>query len=299
MTLLNSEQFKQLLDLPEGETIDFKAAFYHPNNYADLLKDVISFANGHSKESKYIICGVKEHDNSKELIGIESFIDQSSIDQLIFENIEPHLDFKLHSVLYEQKKFHVFEVRSINRPYILKKKYKNILDKGMMWIRRGATNDLVTRADLDKMYTSGLVEIKILDGELYATRSNTGCANLRCKIGNYSNKPITITWGRLEIYEGDQLLTSHRLFGTKDNIVGADYQLKLPANDEIVDYFEFGFSSSQCFPLNIDEDGITDKKLDYKVIFVDAEDNEYEAAYSNGFILVRGEFLWKVKFKNN
>lgn len=46
-----------------------------------------------------------------------------------------------------------------------------------MKIRRGATNDFITRADLDKMYNSGLVELKILDGELYATKPSTGCAD--------------------------------------------------------------------------------------------------------------------------
>jgi len=118
---------------------------------------------------------------------------------------------------------------------------------------------------------------------------------LRCKISNYSNKPITITWSCLEIFEEDHLLTSHRLYGTSNERVGADYQLKLAPKDELVEYFEFGFTSSQCFPLGIDEDGITSKKLTLKVTFIDANDKEYEATYSEAFILVRGDFLWKVK----
>lgn len=166
-----------------------------------------------------------------------------------------------------------------------------------MKIRRGATNDFITRADLDKMYNSGLVELKIIDGELYATNPSTGCAQIKCKLSNYSNKPLTITWGCLEIFEDNQLLTSHRLFGTEGHIVGADYQLKIPANDEIITYFEFGFTSSQCFPLGVDEDGITEKKLTYKLTFSDANDNEYNSSYGNGFLLVQGDYLWKVKLK--
>ncbi|MER2192143.1 MAG: ATP-binding protein [Solibacillus sp.] len=294
---MNLEQFEHLLALAEGETVDFKSNFYHSNNYSDLLKDVLSFANGHSKEKKHIVYGVKDRENAKELIGLESFVDQSTIDQLLFENIEPHLDIKLHSVMYIEKKFQVLEIRPDNRPYIMKKKYKDKINKGTMWIRRGATNDFVTRADLNRMYEVDNVELKILDGQLYATKSETGCVDLRCKISNYSNKPLTITWGCLEIYEDNQLLTSHRLYGTRDNIIGADYQLKLAPKDEIVNYFEFGFTSTQCFPLGIDPDGVTEKKLNLKVTFVDADDKEYVATYSGGFIFVKGKFLWKVQLK--
>lgn len=294
---MNGKKFEVLIQLDEGETIDFKSTFYHPNDFKSLLIDIISFANSHKEGSKYIICGVKEENGFKKMIGLDSFIDQSTIEQLVFENIEPLLNIKLHSIFYEEKKFHVLELLPSEKPYLLKKKYKNVLEKGFMKIRRGATNDFITRADLDKMYNAGLVELKILDGELYATKPSTGCAQIRCKLSNYSNKPLTITWGCLEIYEGDQLLTSHRLFGTEENIVGADYQLKIPANDEIITYFEFSFTSSQCFPLGVDEDGVTEKKLTYNLTFIDANDNEYNASYKNGFLLVQGKYLWKVKLK--
>lgn len=274
---MKNEQFEYLLSLAEEETIDFKSQFYHSNYYAELLKDVLSFANGHSSNSKYIVFGVKDRENTKELIGLKSFVDQSNIDQLIFENIEPHLDFQLHSIIYNEKKFQVLEIKSDNRPYIMKKKYKNQINKGSIWIRRGATNDFITRSDLDKMYEIGKVELKILDGQFYATRPETGCADLHCKISNYSNKPITIIRGCLEIYENDQLLTSHQLFGTEDNIMGADFQLKIAPKDEIVDYFEFGFTSSQCFPLGINEDGVTDKMLNLRITLYDANDKKYEA----------------------
>lgn len=294
---MNTEEFEKLLMQDEGDTLDFKSTFYSSNDYKSLLKDVISFANSHSKGSKYIIFGVKEENGNKILISLDSYIDQSNIEQLIYENIEPILNIKLHSVLYQEKRFHVLEIIPSNRPYLLKKRYKNELEKGFMKIRRGATNDFITRDDLDRMYNSGLIELKILDGELYATKPSTGCAHLKCKLSNYSNKPITITWGCLEIYEDDQLLTSHRLFGTEGNIVGADFQLKVPANDEVINFFEFGFSSSQCFPLGVTEDGITEKKLKYRITFIDANNNEYNSLYVGGFLLVKGDFLWKVKLK--
>lgn len=294
---MNMDQFEQLLTLDESEILDFKKTFYIKERYVDLLTDVIAFANAHSKNSKYIVCGVKEEKGVKDLVGLDSFTDQSIIEQLIFENIEPFLSFKLHAISYQEKRFHVIEIRPEKRPYLLKKQY-GTLNKGFMKIRRGATNDFTTRADLDKMYNEGQVTLQVSDGFLYATKPELGCAELKCRLSNHTDKTTTIVWGCLEIYEGETKLTEHRLYGIKDNHVGADFQLKLTPKDEIVTDFHFGFTSSQCFPLAVDEDGVTQKTLTYKVILIDADDNEYTAICHKGFLLVKGEFLWKVKLKN-
>lgn len=294
---MSDEQFEKLLKLDECETVDFKKTFYLKKRYVDLLGDVIAFANSHSKESKYIICGVKEENGTKDLVGLDSFTDQSIIEQLIFENIEPFLNFKLHAIIYQEKRFHVIELLPDNRPYLLKKKYGD-LNKGFIKIRRGATNDFITRVDLDRIYNEGNMDLKILDGFLYATKPDLGCAELKCKLSNHTDKSLTIVWGCLEIYEGDIKLTEHRLYGIKDNHVGADFQLKLTPKDEIVTDFHFGFTSSQCFPLAVNIDGVTSKHLKYKVTLFDADNKEYTAMYDKGFLLVKGKFLWKVRVKN-
>lgn len=78
--------------------MDFKKTFYVKERYVDLLIDVIAFANSHNKNFKYIVCGVKEEKGVKDLVGLDSFTEQSIIEQLIFENIEPFLSFKLHAI---------------------------------------------------------------------------------------------------------------------------------------------------------------------------------------------------------
>ncbi|MCM3317169.1 putative DNA binding domain-containing protein [Rummeliibacillus stabekisii] len=294
---MNIDQFEQLLTLDECEFLDFKKTFYVKERYVDLLTDVLAFANAHSKNSKYIVCGVKEELGVKELVGLDSFTEQSIIEQLIFENIEPFLSFKLHSITYLEKRFHVIEMRPEKRPYLLKKKYST-LNKGYMKIRRGATNDFLTRADLDRMYNEGQVDLHIIDGFLYATKPELGSVELKCRLSNQTNKTITIVQGCLEIYEEDTILTKHILYGIKDNLIGADFQLKLTPKDEIISDFHFSFSSTQCFPLAVEENGVTKKILTYKVIMRDADDNEYTAIYPEGFLLVKGDFLWKVKLKN-
>lgn len=47
--VLNCIKLEKLIQLDEGEIIDFKLVFYHPNNYKSLLIDMISFANSHTE----------------------------------------------------------------------------------------------------------------------------------------------------------------------------------------------------------------------------------------------------------
>ncbi|MNI86912.1 hypothetical protein D3C73_1440510 [compost metagenome] len=56
-----------------------------------------------------------------------------------------------------------------------------------------------------------------------------------------------------------------------------------------------GFSSSDPFPLNIDEYGIGLSKYNFEVIFWDARKNEYSNKLTDGHVFANGDFLWKVK----
>lgn len=152
-----------LIECIENETensyYDFKKDIYDfsvQKNKEDFLVDVISFANNHSKGNKYIITGVKLHDdNSRTLDGItESKIkDGADYQSLVNDNIEPNIivDFKI--VDYNGKKFGVLRVNDENNdpPYFLSKQYGS-LPKGFIKIRKGQKNEFVTRRDFDLFY---------------------------------------------------------------------------------------------------------------------------------------------------
>ncbi len=152
-----------LIECIENETensyYDFKKDIYDFNiqkSKEDFLVDVISFANNHSKGNKYIITGVKLHeDNSRTLEGItESKIkDGADYQSLVNDNIEPNviIDFKI--VDYIGKKFGILRINEGNNdpPYFLSKQYGN-LPKGFIKIRKGQKNEFVTRRDFDLFY---------------------------------------------------------------------------------------------------------------------------------------------------
>lgn len=143
----------------ENSYFDFKSEIYDfdiPKNKEDFLTDILAFANGHSKGQKYIITGVKLHeDGNRTLNGItESKIkDGADYQSLINDNIEPNIivDFKL--VDYKNKKFGIFRINEENRdkPYLLSKQYGK-LPKGFIRIRKGQKNEYVVRRDFDLFY---------------------------------------------------------------------------------------------------------------------------------------------------
>lgn len=152
-----------LIDCIENEIesgyFDFKKDIYDftiQKCKEDFLTDIISFANSHSKGNKYIITGVKLHeDNSRDLIGItqDKIQDGADYQSLVNDNIEPNIivDFKV--LEYKNKKFGIFNInnKNIDTPYLLSKKYGK-LEKGFIKIRKGQKNEYVTRRDFDIFY---------------------------------------------------------------------------------------------------------------------------------------------------
>ncbi len=152
-----------LMECIENETensfFDFKKDIYDFSilqNKEDFLTDIISFANGHSKGNKYIITGVKLHeDGSRSLEGITEGKQKDGADyqSLINDNVEPNIiiDFKL--LEYNDKKYGIFRINSENedRPYLLSKQFGK-LSKGFIKIRRGQKNEYATRRDFDLFY---------------------------------------------------------------------------------------------------------------------------------------------------
>ena len=106
----------------ENTSLDFKAEEYGKNNY-ELIKDVMSMANAHTNEKKYIVVGVKYNPNEdREIIGLKNISDQAILENIIQENIEPIVYFKYYRYEFKWKMLGIIEIGdNRNRPYMMKK----------------------------------------------------------------------------------------------------------------------------------------------------------------------------------
>lgn len=283
----------------ESSYLDFKAKMYPKKGTPDLLKDVLAMANSSHSGKKFIVMGVKDTiGGEREICGIsqDEIIDSASYQQFILSNIEPDLDCDLYYVDYQHKKIAVLVLsNTINKPYLIKKERVGI-NKGLCLIRKGTTNSIASRADLDEMYKQkdGQFELRILENYLRAVMPKEGTALLDVSIRNLTSNPITLIAGRLLIMNGqDQKRASLTVFGFEKEM-GADFRMEVPPKREFAGDLHIGFGSNDSLLLGLDEDGYTPERFKFVLQFKDSGGNVYSASIENAIVFARGEFLWKI-----
>lgn len=144
----------------ENEFVDFKQQFYVKEKKYDLIKDIISFANNCNDEEKYIIFGIDNTTGQINNVDYNRIEDISNYIQLISEYCDPFINIAIEKFIYKECEMAVLIVNSNNsdRPYLIKKEWtkenKLFLRKGEIYIRKGASNFICSRDDLDSIYDS-------------------------------------------------------------------------------------------------------------------------------------------------
>ena len=139
----------------ETNVFDVKQSYYHSNKKFDLIKDVVAFANSSSVDDKYIVFNIDNKTFELSNMDMSSLPDVSEIDSLLNEYCEPKIDVELNKFNYNGGQIAYLKVCSSNLdfPYMIKKNFefsgKIKLSQGQIYIRRGATNSIANRSDLD------------------------------------------------------------------------------------------------------------------------------------------------------
>ena len=157
------EELKRLLSFQrENEYLDIKKKFYEKDKKYDLVKDVCSFLNNCVDKDKYIVFGIK--DDTWEVVGVDGQpkIEISNVQQLLNQYIEPNVMIDVGELKINGKTLAFIEIKKDNfdRPYIIKKSAsisnREIIREGQIYIRKGATNLIANRKDIDNMYSQKL-----------------------------------------------------------------------------------------------------------------------------------------------
>ena len=141
----------------EGTSVDFKTIEYTKEKNIDLLKDVLSMANADTLEDRFIIIGVKHNsDGKREIKGINQPTDSATIQQFIYENIEPEIDIDYFPYTIDDKTVGILKISNcLDQPYLIKKDYNfgnKHLRKGEGYIRKGSFQIPLVRSDYDRIY---------------------------------------------------------------------------------------------------------------------------------------------------
>lgn len=142
----------------ESSCCDFKKIFYEKEKYADMIKDIVAFANNVTTEDKYIIFNIDDETHDVGTDKIEKVPDISTINELLSSYVEPYIDVEIGDFLYKNSNIVYIKIlrKNTDRPYIIKKdKTQNgkcLIKQGDIFIRKSATNFKANRSDLDMIY---------------------------------------------------------------------------------------------------------------------------------------------------
>lgn len=153
---MDERLFHEILSNPESELLDFKKEQYRLSNdivKSEFIKDVVSFANTKRAKTAYIVVGVsKPPKGGIDLVGVSGHHDDSTLQQIVKDKIDPVPQFLYQSFTYQNKSFGVIEIPVGNRcPYKITKDY-GILKKNAVYIRRGSSTDEARPNEIEEMY---------------------------------------------------------------------------------------------------------------------------------------------------
>ncbi len=218
---------------------------------------------------------------------------------IILEYIEPEIRLDYYPVSIDNKHVWVLKIHSSNKeqPYMLKKQY-NDLREGLCRVRKGSYNAYAKRKDFEDFYLfRETFEVELMENTLTAAAiyAKLGCARTSISIRNHTSLPVVLRYGMLTIYnKSGEELSRHRVYVFEKDMMGADFKLSLAPKEEKYGDVWVGFSSTDCLPLKLDEDGLTDERFVFMILFMDTNGREYINTIEDGFVSAQGDFLWKV-----
>lgn len=159
--MISEEQLNQLCLQGESNCVDYKRAQYAfvrgaDEQKAELLKDVLCFANSIRKTPAYILIGVDEESSGIGTIcGIreDEVIDDSKLQEFINSKTNRRIPFSAYPFITASGKIlQIIEldVCIVGRPFYLKKKFA-CLNHNDVWMRIGSSSHIASPDDIAAM----------------------------------------------------------------------------------------------------------------------------------------------------
>jgi hypothetical protein len=158
---MDAALFEILLHEEEGNTLDFKRDQYRfvkasDDEKAELLKDLLGFANALRRADAYILIGVEDVKGGRgNVAGISEHLHDHSLQQFVAHNTNRTLHFHYEAFRFEGKDVGIIRIDAAqDRPLSL---VRNIghLRKGEVYLRRGSYTDPTKPATADEIALMG------------------------------------------------------------------------------------------------------------------------------------------------
>lgn len=158
MRNVTQEQLERLLYEEESPTLDFKRDQYpfskaSEAQKAELLKDILGFANAWRRSEAYILIGVEDVRGGRAIVyGIpeDQQLHDHSLQQFVNNLTNRPINFHYEAATLDGKHVGIIRIEQQTRPFYLKRDYGR-LEKEKVYVRRGSSTDPSQPASLDEI----------------------------------------------------------------------------------------------------------------------------------------------------
>lgn len=155
---MNEAKLEQLRYRSEGTDLDFKREQYRfvgaeDHEKAEMLKDILAFANAWREGTAYILVGLKDNrPYPAEITGIAQGFDDAAVQQFVNGKLNRALTFSYEEHLLEGETVGVFAIPKQKRPFFLKNNFAQLKPR-TVYIRQGSST---AEATIDEIAAMGL-----------------------------------------------------------------------------------------------------------------------------------------------
>lgn len=157
---IDAETIETLLNMPESQTLDFKAAQYPiagatNDQKSEIVKDILAFANAWKDSDAYILIGVKdEHTPPATVVGGVTHMDDATLQELVNKKTNRAAQFEYIPLVYAGEAIAAIRIKKEqDRPLFLRKPFGR-LKQNVVYVRRGSST---FEADPDEVAKMGRV----------------------------------------------------------------------------------------------------------------------------------------------
>lgn len=153
---MNDSLMEQLLHEGESSSLDYKRDQYlfagaTDEEKAELLKDILAFANGWRHAEGYILIGVDEVAGGRSsIVGVTSHIPENDLQQFVNTKTNRPVTFSYRAFPFEGKQIGIITIPQQDRPIYLMKNYGK-LQKQAVYYRQGTTTAIASPDDIARM----------------------------------------------------------------------------------------------------------------------------------------------------
>lgn len=138
----------------ESTTLDFKEQQYpltSDEEKAELIKDVLAFANAFRRNDAYILLGIREHKGGRAaVIGVTNHPDDASLQQLVNSKTNRPVEFSYHALTIDNQQIGIIQIPRQPRPAYLTRNFGK-LTTNTVYIRHGSSTSIATPDEIARM----------------------------------------------------------------------------------------------------------------------------------------------------